>query len=48
MDKSRISELEKKAEEVYPMPLNACVYVRKRIAWLRERWVNQQMKSGTN
>lgn len=34
--------IEKEAEKLFPMPLNACVFTRKRIAWLRERYVKEK------
>lgn len=39
-----MTELEIKAEQKYPMPLNACSFVKKKIFWLRERWILSQSK----
>jgi hypothetical protein len=39
-----IAELTKKAEEIYPMPLGACPFVKRKYSWLRERWVLEQIK----
>ena len=36
------TELEIQAEQVYPMPLNACAWTRKKVFWLREQWVKEK------
>lgn len=40
MDRS--VDLAKQAEDKFPYPLNACVFVKKKINWLREMWVAEQ------
>jgi len=41
MDKS----IEEQAKDKFPYPLNACVFVRKKIDWLRGRWISEQLKN---
>lgn len=36
-------QLEKQAEELYPMPITSCRYMKMRCEWLRKRWVSSQM-----
>lgn len=40
-----ISDLEKQAIELFPMPLGACVWVRMRVEFKRERWVKTQTQT---
>jgi len=40
--------LEQQAELIYPMPLKPCPYKRKKIMWLREKWVNAQLSIGNS
>lgn len=40
---SNLVELQKKAEELYPLPLNPCRFVKAKISWLRERWISQNV-----
>lgn len=42
-----LEELQKKAEELYPLPLNPCRFVKAKINWLRERWIASQLNTGT-
>lgn len=37
-----MSGLEQEAEKLYPMPKKPCVWVRRKIEWLREQWINKQ------
>lgn len=33
-------DLEAKAEKLFPMPLNPCRWVRAKIEWKRQNWIN--------
>lgn len=34
--------LEQQAEVKYPMPVNPCPWNKKRVLWMREKWVKEQ------
>jgi len=40
---SNMVDLQKKAEEIYPLPFKKCPFIIKKTMWLRERWVIDQM-----
>lgn len=35
--------LQAKAEKLFPMPKNPCRWVRAKIEWKREQWINNQI-----
>lgn len=37
------TELEIQAEQVYPMPLNPCVWTVRKIEYLREQWIDAKL-----
>lgn len=41
----RESELRIEAEKLFPYPVGACVFVRKKIDWKRDMWVIDQIKA---
>jgi len=39
-----MKSIEQQAAEKFPYPLNACVFVKKKVNWLRDRWIEEQIK----
>lgn len=42
------SGLEQQAELLFPYPFKACIFVRKKINFFRERWVKERLASSNN
>lgn len=40
------TELEIQAEQVYPMPLNACVWTVRKVEYLRSIWIDAKLYGG--
>jgi len=45
---SNMVDLQKKAEELYPLPIKSCSFVKAKIKWLRERWIASEMNAQKN
>jgi hypothetical protein len=39
-----IEELQAEAERLFPFPIRCCVFARKKILYLREKWVAERIK----
>lgn len=39
-----MSDIEKEAEKLYPMPVKPCRWVRAKIEWKRQQWINNKLK----
>ena len=41
---SKSMTIEEQAIKKYPMPPNACPWNKKKVMWLREKWIKEQSK----
>lgn len=39
-----LEELQAEAERLFPFPIRHCAFAHKKILYLREKWVNEQIK----
>lgn len=37
-------DLEAEAEKLFPMPVNPCRWIRAKIEWKRQQWINNQKR----